>query len=67
MDPVGSGGRALTMDPLSSEAETYRTCSECGSDCEPEPTAIDGLGGRIVFACAEHGVQGIVDPFHDRR
>lgn len=55
------------MDPLGPEDASYRTCTECGGDCEPEPTAIDGLGVRIVFVCPEHGAQNIVDPFADKR
>lgn len=56
-----------SMDPLGPEDASYRTCTECGGDCEPEPTAIDGLGVRIVFVCPEHGAQNIVDPFADKR
>lgn len=47
--------------------EEYRTCTVCGSDCVPEPSAVDGLGVRVVFVCPEHGVQSIVDPFSDLR
>lgn len=47
--------------------ESYRTCSVCGGDCEPDPTAVDGLGVRIAFICPKHGVQSIVDPFADMR
>lgn len=43
--------------------ETYRTCPECGGDCEPDPAAVDGLGVRIAFVCPKHGPQTIVDPF----
>lgn len=45
----------------------YRTCAECGRDCEPEVTALDGLGVRITFTCPVHGVHSIIDPFEDRR
>lgn len=45
----------------------YRTCSTCGADCEPALAGDDGLGVRIVFSCAQHGVQTLVDPFHEER
>lgn len=45
----------------------YRTCSECGRDCDPEPTALDGLGVRIVFTCPTHGIHSVIDPFESRR
>lgn len=45
----------------------YRTCSECGGDCTPEPSPDDGLGVRVLFVCPEHGAQSIVDPFDDKR
>lgn len=47
--------------------QSYRTCSTCGGDCEPETSAIDGLGVRIMFVCPEHGAQSVVDPFSDLR
>ncbi|WP_299304476.1 hypothetical protein [uncultured Brachybacterium sp.] len=47
--------------------DSYRTCSQCGGDCYPEPTAIDGLGVRIAFVCPEHGVHSVIDPFEDKR
>lgn len=46
-----------------SDDESYRTCSECGADCEPEPTGADDLGVRIAFVCPVHGAQSMVDPF----
>lgn len=49
------------------EDSGYRTCSECGRDCEPEVTALDGLGGRITFVCAAHGAHSIIDPFENWR
>lgn len=52
---------------LMSDDESYRTCSECGADCEPEATGSDDLGARIVFVCPVHGVHGIVDPFGGER
>ncbi|HJC29024.1 MAG TPA: hypothetical protein H9759_06480 [Candidatus Dietzia intestinipullorum] len=54
--------------PLSSGDESYRTCSECGRDCEPDPSAgSDVLGARIAFVCPDHGLHGIIDPFEDTR
>lgn len=48
--------------------EEYRTCAECGADCEPEPfDAGEGQGVRIAFACPAHGVHSVVDPFEDSR
>lgn len=48
--------------------EQYRTCAECGADCEPEPfDASAGDGIRIAFSCPEHGVHSIVDPFDGKR
>ena len=48
--------------------DAYRTCSECGGDCYPDPSAgADGLGVRIAFVCPEHGVHSVIDPFEDKR
>lgn len=48
--------------------DSYRTCSECGGDCYPDPSAgADGIGVRIAFVCPEHGVHSVVDPFEDKR
>ncbi len=48
--------------------DSYRTCSQCGGDCEPDPTAGgDGIGARIAFVCPRHGLNAIVDPFEDLR
>lgn len=50
------------------EGEAYRTCAECGADCEPEPfDAGEGRGIRIAFACPTHGVHSVVDPFEGKR
>lgn len=57
----------MAIDPLDAEDESYRTCSTCGGDCEPEPSAVDGLGVRIAFVCPEHGPQSMIDPFQDHR
>ncbi len=43
----------------------YRTCSDCGGDCVPEPGGGAGHGIRIMFVCPEHGVHSTVDPFED--
>ena len=43
--------------------ESYRTCSECGGDCVPEPSGADGLGVRVMWVCPQHGVHSAVDPF----
>ena len=44
--------------------ESYRTCPACGSDCPSEVIGGDGgVGLRIVFVCAVHGVHSVVDPF----
>lgn len=45
--------------------ESYRTCTECGTDCLPEPTVVEGVGIRIAFVCAEHGVHSFIDPFEE--
>lgn len=58
----------VVFDPFSTSDESYRTCSECGRDCEPDASVgSDGLGARIAFACPDHGVQSIVDPFEHMR
>lgn len=55
-------------DPLAPDDESYRTCTECGVDCPPEPfDAGDGRGIRIAFSCPTHGVHTIVDPFEELR
>lgn len=57
----------MSFDPLVPEDESYRTCSECGSDCEPGITISDHAGARIAFVRREHGAQSVVDPFQDVR
>lgn len=48
--------------------EQYRTCAECGHDCDPEPfDAGQGQGIRIAFLCPVHGAHSVVDPFEDLR
>ena len=47
--------------------EAYRTCPECGEDCEPEPFELPGAGIRIAFRCPPHGVHTVVDPFEGHR
>lgn len=51
---------------LESEDEEYRTCAECGADCEPESFPKD-QGVRVTFACPTHGVHTVVDRFEGRR
>lgn len=46
--------------------EQYRTCTQCGADCSPEPFETDS-GIRIAFACPDHGVHTVVDPFEGER
>ena len=58
---IGSDGASWNPD------EGYRTCSECGGDCEPEPTGADRLGVRILWVCPDHGVHSVVDPFEKLR
>lgn len=44
--------------------EQYRTCAECGADCEPGIfDGGEGVGIRVVFSCVEHGLHSITDPF----
>lgn len=48
--------------------ERYRTCPQCGRDCEPEPfEAGDVEGIRIGFSCPVHGVHTVIDPFEESR
>lgn len=55
-------------DPFSLGDESYRTCPECGRDCEPDSNAgNDDLGVRIAFVCPVHGVHNVIDPFADLR
>ena len=50
------------------QTDDYRVCSQCGRDCEPDPSVgADGLGARIAFVCPVHGVNAIIDPFSDLR
>lgn len=54
------------FDSMVCRDQSYRTCSECGRDCHPDPSAgADGLGVRIAFVCLEHGIHSVVDPFAD--
>ena len=46
--------------------DKYRTCPECGADCPPVVFDVEG-GFRVSFACPEHGVHAIVDPFEQGR
>lgn len=54
--------------PVFLDDKSYRTCSECGSDCVPDPfVAGEGDGIRIAFICPSCGVQSVIDPFEDLR
>lgn len=55
------------MELLPVFGEAYRTCADCGRDCEPVPFRVEGLGMRISFMCPLHGIHSVVDPFEDRR
>lgn len=52
--------------PTAVDDEEYRSCAECGQDCEPEPFATDKRI-RIAFSCAIHGVHTVIDPFEQTR
>lgn len=62
-------GGSLEGVPIRVPADDfYRTCSVCGQDCEPDiGFGSDAHGARVTFICAEHGIQGLVDPFEGRR
>ena len=48
--------------------DSYRACSVCGGDCEPDPAfGSDRHGVRIAFVCPEHGDQSLVDAFQGLR
>lgn len=48
--------------------DNYRTCAQCGRDCEPDiGLGSDERGARIAFVCPEHGIQSLIDPFEGRR
>jgi hypothetical protein len=50
------------------KSDDYRTCSQCGGDCEPDTTlSAGGTGVRVAWVCAAHGVNAVVDPFEDLR
>ncbi len=63
MGRLSIGPEGASYDP----DESYRTCSECGGDCEPEPSGSDGLGVRIMWVCPQHGVHSAVDPLEHLR
>lgn len=54
------------VHPFAMDDEGYRTCAECGRDCEPEPFAT-GEGIRISFICPLHGPHTVFDPFDGKR
>jgi hypothetical protein len=45
----------------------YRTCPQCGRDCEPVPFAVEGKGARVSMICPLHGVHAVIDPFEGSR
>ena len=53
-------------DTFGCEDEAYRTCVDCGGDCEPEPMLTDE-GMRIAFGCPTHAVHTVLDLFEDLR
>ncbi|CAB0561867.1 hypothetical protein CIP107532_01785 [Corynebacterium diphtheriae] len=54
--------------PVFLDDQSYRTYSECSSDCDPDPfVAGEGQGIRIAFICPSCGVQSVIDPFEDLR
>lgn len=61
-----SAGVDYPEDEDAAGDEGYRTCPECGRDCEPVPMAADE-GMRISFICPLHGVHTVVDPFEGMR
>lgn len=63
MGRLSIGPEGSSYDP----DESYRTCSECGGDCEPEPSGADSHGVRIMWVCPQHGVHSVVDPFERLR
>lgn len=75
--PSDSQSRTMEYDELNGpngvpirvpSSDAYRTCGECGNDCEPDTSVgVDGLGVRIAFVCREHGVQSNIDPFEEQR
>lgn len=52
---------------LMPHGDDYRTCSQCGLDCEPAPFDSAGTGIRVSFIRPVHGVHTVVDPFADTR
>lgn len=52
---------------LMPDRDDYRTCPQCGLDCEPVPFDSAGVGIRVSFICPAHGIHTVVDPFTDSR
>ena len=64
-DDVGSVDGVPIRVPSSDD---YRTCTECGKDCDIDPNfGSDESGARIAFVCPEHGIQSVIDPFEHLR
>lgn len=55
-----------TMDLTIREDDGYRTCVECGADCQPDPFD-SGQGIRVAFVCSGCGLHSVVDPFEHLR
>lgn len=54
------------MDLTIREDDGYRTCVECGADCQPDPFD-SGQGIRVAFVCSGCGLHSVVDPFEHLR
>ena len=52
---------------LMPDGDDYRTCPQCGLDCEPVPFDSAGAAIRVSFTCSAHGAHTVVDPFADTR
>lgn len=54
--------------PLFLGGQSYRICSECDSDCIPDPfIAGKSEGIRVAFICPNCGVHSVIDPFEHLR
>ncbi|MFC8521369.1 MULTISPECIES: helix-turn-helix domain-containing protein [Micrococcaceae] len=59
-------GAIVAASIAEKRARRYRTCVQCGGDCEPGLNWADDLGIRMVYVCPQHGAQSVVDPIEDR-
>lgn len=54
--------------PIRVPVKSYRTCTVCGTDCQPDQGfSSDEIGVRIGFVCPEHGINSIVNPFEGEK